>query len=118
MSLDNPQLHPPPGFRKNVLPFLTILTILRVSPRVSPACPLRTSQDPMKMHYFVSGSGVMIVAWLLLTFIHEVSPQQYPQQRRRSLPAHSASGGATKPESFPQVIMAGNAAKFTVSLER
>ena len=36
----------------------------------------------MKMHLFVSGSAVLLAGWLMATFVHEVSPQQYPQQRR------------------------------------
>ncbi len=44
----------------------------------------------MKMGQFVSGSAVVITAWLVLTFLHEVSPQQYPQQHR-GVPVHAAN---------------------------
>ncbi|MEI7956700.1 MAG: hypothetical protein WCJ66_16160 [Verrucomicrobiota bacterium] len=44
----------------------------------------------MKMGQFVSGSAVLIAGWLVLTFMHEVSPQQYPQQHR-STPVHAAN---------------------------
>ena len=46
--------------------------------------------DLMKMHQFVSGSAVLIAGWLVATFLHEVSPQQYPQQRRGA-PVHAAN---------------------------
>ena len=38
----------------------------------------------------------MIAGWLMLTFFHEVSPQQYPPQRR-AVPAHAASRDAVTP---------------------
>lgn len=44
----------------------------------------------MKMHHFVSGSAVILAGWLMVTFFHDVSPQQYPQQRRGA-PAHAAA---------------------------
>ena len=44
----------------------------------------------MKMQHFVSGSAVMIVCWLMVTFFHAVSPLQYPKQRRNT-PAHTAN---------------------------
>ncbi|MCX6880110.1 MAG: hypothetical protein NTW21_40845 [Verrucomicrobia bacterium] len=44
----------------------------------------------MKIHHFVSGSAVVLAAWLMVTFVHDVSPLQYPKQRRGS-PAHAAS---------------------------
>jgi hypothetical protein len=44
----------------------------------------------MKMHHFVSGSAVVIAGWLMVTFLHDVSPQQYPQQRR-GVPTRSAN---------------------------
>ena len=44
----------------------------------------------MKIHQFVSGSAVLIAGWLTATFVHEVSPQQYPQQRRGT-PVHAAN---------------------------
>ena len=36
----------------------------------------------MKVSSFVSGSALVLAGWLGLTFVHEVSPQQYPSQRR------------------------------------
>jgi hypothetical protein len=54
----------------------------------------------MKIHYFVSGSACIIAAWLMVTFLHEVSPQQYPQQRR-SAPTHAAMNGAVKASILP-----------------
>jgi hypothetical protein len=55
----------------------------------------------MKLHQFVSGSSILIVGWLMATFFHDVSPQQYPQQRRGT-PAHSASQAPVKTARTPQ----------------
>jgi len=54
----------------------------------------------MKMHQFVSGSAVMIAGWLMVTFFHDVSPQQYPLQRRGT-PVHAANREAVKPGDLP-----------------
>jgi hypothetical protein len=54
----------------------------------------------MKLHHFVSGSSVLIAGWLMMTFFHDVSPQQYPQQRRGT-PAHSASRAPLKAAEAP-----------------
>lgn len=54
----------------------------------------------MKMHQFVSGSAVILAGWLMLTFFHEVSPQQYPQQRRGT-PVHAAYREPGKPRVLP-----------------
>lgn len=51
----------------------------------------------MKLTTFVSGSALVIAGWLAVTFFHEVSPQQYPKQRRGSLPAQSLNVPAVKP---------------------
>ena len=89
--------------RKNILHFLTSL--------VGIAALTAQFSKSMKMHHFVSGSAVMIAGWLMVTFFHDVSPQQYPQQHR-GVPAHSASheplkvGGLTHsgyPEDFAKV---------------
>ena len=58
-------------------------------------------RSSMKMHQFVSGSAVVLVGWLMLTFFHEVSPQQYPQQRRGT-PAHAAYREPGKAGVAPQ----------------
>jgi len=55
----------------------------------------------MKMHQFVSCSAVLIAGWLIATFFHEVSPQQYPQQRR-SVPGHAASREPAKSATLHQ----------------
>jgi len=55
----------------------------------------------MKMHQFVSGSAVVLAGWLMLTFFHEVSPQQYPQQRRGT-PGHAAYREPGKAGVVPQ----------------
>ena len=52
--------------------------------------------SPMKIQQFVSGSAVVLAGWLMATFFHEVSPQQYPQQRR-GVPVHAANREAFKP---------------------
>lgn len=57
--------------------------------------------DLMKMHQFVSGSAVLIAGWLVATFLHEVSPQQYPQQRRGA-PVHAANREPAKSGSLHQ----------------
>jgi hypothetical protein len=44
----------------------------------------------MKLNHFVSGSALLLTSWLGLTFFNEVSPQQYPKQRRGALPAQAA----------------------------
>jgi hypothetical protein len=67
----------------------------------------------MKMHHFVSGSAVMIAGWLMVTFFHEVTPQQYPQQRR-STPAHAANRGPVKSENPPANGLPNNAALLAV----
>ena len=51
----------------------------------------------MKMNYFVSGSSLLIAGWLVVTFFHEVSPQEYPKQRRGGLPAQAANAPAVRP---------------------
>jgi hypothetical protein len=55
----------------------------------------------MKMHHFVSGSAVVIAGWLMVTFLHDVSPQQYPQQRR-GMPMHSANRESLKSAALSQ----------------
>ena len=55
----------------------------------------------MKMHQFVSGSAVILAGWLMVTFLHDVSPQQYPQQRRGG-PAHAANRESPKTGVLPQ----------------
>ncbi len=51
----------------------------------------------MKMNYFVSGSSLLIAGWLVVTFFHEVSPQEYPKQRRSGLPVQTANAAAARP---------------------
>lgn len=36
----------------------------------------------MKVSSFVSGSALALACWLGATFVHDVSPVQYPSQRR------------------------------------
>jgi hypothetical protein len=36
----------------------------------------------MKVKSFVCGSALILALWLGVTFVHEVSPRQYPSQRR------------------------------------
>lgn len=55
----------------------------------------------MKMHQFVSGSAVVIAGWLMATFVHEESPQQYPQQRRVT-PGHAANREPAKSGTLHQ----------------
>lgn len=68
----------------------------------------------MKLHSFVSGSAVLITGWLTLTFLHDVSPQQYPQQRK-SLPAHAANRGPIKLETLSPPAIAETATRLTVT---
>lgn len=51
----------------------------------------------MKLHTFVSGSALVLAGWLAVTFFHDLSPQQYPKQRRGTLPAQSLSTPAATP---------------------
>jgi hypothetical protein len=51
----------------------------------------------MKMNYFISGASLLIAGWLVMTFFHEVSPLQYPKQRRGALPAQTANRPAAMP---------------------
>jgi hypothetical protein len=46
----------------------------------------------MKLRQFVSGSAVVLGAWLAITFIHEVPSQRYPKldKYRRSAEAGEA----------------------------
>jgi len=55
--------------------------------------------DLMKMHQFVSGSAVLIAGWLVATFLHDVSPQQYPQQRRGA-PVRATNRAPDKPATL------------------
>ncbi len=55
----------------------------------------------MKIGQFVSGSAVLIAGWLVLTFLHQVSPQQYPQQRR-GVPVHAANHEPAKAVALPR----------------
>ncbi|MBN8459181.1 MAG: hypothetical protein J0M04_15220 [Verrucomicrobia bacterium] len=36
----------------------------------------------MKVKSFVCGSALLLAVWLGVTFVHEESPKQYPNQRR------------------------------------
>ncbi|MEI6655514.1 MAG: hypothetical protein WCP45_12155 [Verrucomicrobiota bacterium] len=71
----------------------------------------------MKMPHFISGSAVMIAGWLMLTFLHDVSPQQYPQQRRGT-PAHAVIRGAAKSEGSAPAAMAETAIGLTATPKR
>ena len=51
----------------------------------------------MKLKHFVSGSALVLTGWLVLTFFHEVSPQEYPKQRVGALPAQTRREPAVKP---------------------
>lgn len=51
----------------------------------------------MKLSTFVSGSALVLAGWLAVTFFNEVSPQQYPKQRRGTLPAQSIHAPTVKP---------------------
>lgn len=57
----------------------------------------------MKMHHFVSGSAVVIAGWLMVTFLHDVSPLQYPQQRR-GVPMRSANRESQQPAALRQNV--------------
>jgi hypothetical protein len=48
----------------------------------------------MKLRQFVSGSAVVLGAWLAITFFHEVPTQRYPKldKHRRSAEAPEKSG--------------------------
>jgi hypothetical protein len=57
----------------------------------------------MKLRQFVSGSAVILGAWLAITFFHEVPSQRYPKldKYRRSATASDKAGektGDTGPE--------------------
>lgn len=41
----------------------------------------------MKVKSFVCGSALLLAAWLGVTFVHEESPKQYPNQRRAAAAA-------------------------------
>ncbi|MEI6676022.1 MAG: hypothetical protein WCO57_12685 [Verrucomicrobiota bacterium] len=64
------------------------------------------------MPHFISGSAVIIAGWLTLTFLHGISPQQYPQQRRGT-PAHVLIRGAVKAENPAPTAMAATATELT-----
>jgi hypothetical protein len=57
----------------------------------------------MKLRQFVSGSAVVLGAWLAITFFHEVPSQRYPKldKHRRSAEAGEARDktGGTVPET-------------------
>jgi len=36
----------------------------------------------MNLRYFVSGSSMVLIGWLALTFFHEVPTQRYPRLER------------------------------------
>jgi hypothetical protein len=48
----------------------------------------------MKLRQFVSGSAVVLGAWLAITFFHEVPTQRYPKldKHRRSAETKEKSG--------------------------
>lgn len=71
----------------------------------------------MKMHQFVSGSAVILAGWLMVTFFHDLSPQQYPPQRRGGA-AHAAAREALKPGDVPHQANAGNAAELAAASTR
>jgi hypothetical protein len=45
----------------------------------------------MKLRNFVSGSSIVLVGWLVVTFLHEVPAQSYPKLRKYPATAKSAS---------------------------
>jgi hypothetical protein len=51
-----------------------------------PAVPLFRPSDFMNIHHFVSGSAVILAAWLVATFIWEVPADRYPTLGRGSVP--------------------------------
>lgn len=63
----------------------------------------------MKLPYFVSASALLLAGWLGLTFVHEVSPQQYPKQRT-GISTAQARHAALKPLVHPlkQVIQSAS----------
>lgn len=52
----------------------------------------------MKVSSFVSGSALVLAGWLGVTFVHEVSPQQYPSQRRGAASARQEAVPAGQAE--------------------
>ena len=71
----------------------------------------------MKMHQFVSGSAVILAGWLMVTFFHDLSPQQYPPQRRGGA-AHAAARDVLKPGELSNKAIAGNAAELGAASTR
>jgi len=71
----------------------------------------------MKMNYFVSGSSLLIAGWLVVTFFHEVSPQEYPKQRRGAGAAQAANGPAAKPATRPILEVSSGAAADLAAVE-
>ncbi len=69
----------------------------------------------MKMNYFVSGSSLVLAGWLAMTFFHEVSPQEYPKQRRGSVPAQALNAPAAKPVAHAPKAMAKGAAALATA---
>lgn len=51
----------------------------------------------MKVKSFVCGSALILTAWLGVTFVHEVSPRQYPTQRKASSAARGTPEQAPAP---------------------
>ncbi len=66
----------------------------------------------MKVKSFVCGSALILAAWLGVTFVHEVSPRQYPTQRKASTAARGAPE-QTPPPAIPAKPDKGMAAAET-----
>jgi hypothetical protein len=56
----------------------------------------------MKVSSFVSGSALLLAVWLGVTFVHQVSPQQYPSQRRG--PNVTKTAAASSQEKAPEPV--------------
>ncbi len=51
----------------------------------------------MKLPHFVSGSAILLVGWLAVTFFHDVPPQRYQKLDKFPTTASSAAPETTAP---------------------
>ncbi|MCF7731085.1 MAG: hypothetical protein K9N23_05330 [Akkermansiaceae bacterium] len=55
----------------------------------------------MKVSNFVSGSALILAGWLGATFIHQVSPLQYPRQTKGNASARNTTVPVLQPTPSP-----------------
>ncbi len=67
----------------------------------------------MQLRNFVSGSSVVIVGWLAVTFFHQVPSQRYPK-----LDKYPATSQRVPPAATTPAVVAKTSETFTVSASR